>query len=164
MSTKVFNTYTNKEKPEDADLALVWDSAASKVKSSKFSGIMNYIIDKLATAVTAKLQTSNKTVIGAINELNSNFIVKSALATDQPGTAKSGSTVKIMASASGGTKPYTFTFGIEDEAGKYVNLQTSTENTYTWKTSSVGRKLLNLKATDANGVSGRAYIAFEVTE
>ena len=164
MSTKVFNTYTNKEKPEDADLALVWDSAASKVKSSKFSGIMNYIIDKLATAVTAKLQTSNKTVIGAINELNSNFIVKSALATDQPGTAKSGSTVKIMASASGGTKPYTFTFGIEDEAGKYVNLQTSTENTYTWKTSAVGRKLLNLKATDANGVSGRAYIAFEVTE
>ena len=164
MSTKVFNTYTNKEKPEDADLALVWDSAASKVKSSKFSGIMNYIIDKLATAVTAKLQTSNKTVIGAINELNSNFIVKSALATDQPGTAKSGSTVKIMASATGGTKPYTFTFGIEDEDGKYVNLQTSTENTYTWKTSVVGRKLLNLKATDANGVSGRAYIAFEVTE
>lgn len=74
MSTKVFNTYTNKEKPEDADLALVWDSAASKVKSSKFSGIMNYIIDKLATAVTAKLQTSNKTVIGAINELNSNCL------------------------------------------------------------------------------------------
>lgn len=164
MAEKAYNSYEEKALPEDADSVVFWSEVDSKNKKFKMSGLFKFFLDKLATAVTAKLQTSNKTVIGAINELNSNFIVKSALATDQPGTAKSGSTVKIMASASGGTKPYTFTFGIEDEAGKYVNLQTSTENTYTWKTSAVGRKLLNLKATDANGVSGRAYIAFEVTE
>ena len=40
-------------------------------KLSPFSGIWNWIVRKLTNAVISNLQTSNQTVLGAINELNS---------------------------------------------------------------------------------------------
>lgn len=41
-------------------------------KRVKFSGLWNWIVDKLANAVISRLETTSKNVIGAINELNSN--------------------------------------------------------------------------------------------
>lgn len=67
-----FNEYPAKTKPEDADTLMVYDAAAKSNKLSPFSGIWNWIVGKLTNAVISNLQTSNKTVLGAINELNSN--------------------------------------------------------------------------------------------
>lgn len=67
-----FNEYTQKATPEDADSLMIYDAAAKANKLSPFSGIWNWMVNKLTNAVIANLQTNNKTVLGAINELNSN--------------------------------------------------------------------------------------------
>lgn len=66
-----FNEYTQKATPEDADTLMIYDAAAKANKLSPFSGIWNWIVGKLTNAVISNLQTSNQTVLGAINELNS---------------------------------------------------------------------------------------------
>lgn len=66
-----FNEYSQKATPEDADSLMIYDAAAKANKLSPFSGIWNWIVGKLTNAVISNLQTSNKTVLGAINELNS---------------------------------------------------------------------------------------------
>lgn len=67
-----FNEYSQKATPEDADSLMIYDAAAKANKLSPFSGIWNWIVGKLTNAVIANLQTNDKTVLGAINELNSN--------------------------------------------------------------------------------------------
>lgn len=67
-----FNEYSQKATPEDADSLMIYDAAAKANKLSPFSGIWNWIVGKLTNAVISKLETNNKTVLGAINELNSN--------------------------------------------------------------------------------------------
>lgn len=67
-----FNEYTQKATPEDADTLMIYDAAAKANKLSPFSGIWNWIVGKLTNAVISNLQTSRKTVVGAINELSSN--------------------------------------------------------------------------------------------
>lgn len=67
-----FNKYTVKATPEDADTLMLYDAASKANKLSPFSGIWNYMVNKLTNAVINNLQTSNKTVVGALNELNSN--------------------------------------------------------------------------------------------
>ncbi|MZL73240.1 MULTISPECIES: hypothetical protein [Blautia] len=52
---------------------MIYDAAAKANKLSPFSGIWNWIVEKLTNAVISNLQTSNQTVIGALNELNSNL-------------------------------------------------------------------------------------------
>lgn len=66
-----FNEYSQKATPEDADSLMIYDAAAKANKLSPFSGIWNWIVEKLTNAVISNLQTSNKTVVGALNELNS---------------------------------------------------------------------------------------------
>lgn len=66
-----FNEYTVKATPEDADTLMLYDAASKTNKLSPFSGIWNWIVGKLTNAVISNLQTNNKTVLGAINELNS---------------------------------------------------------------------------------------------
>lgn len=67
-----FNEYTQKATPADNDTLMIYDAAAKANKLSPFSGIWNWIVGKLTNAVISNLQTSNQTVLGAINELNSN--------------------------------------------------------------------------------------------
>lgn len=59
--------------PEDTDVLLGYDVTANKVKNFKFSGIWTWLIPKLKWSSISDLNTTNKTVVGAINELNSNF-------------------------------------------------------------------------------------------
>lgn len=68
-----FNEYSQKATPEDADSLMIYDAAAKANKLSPFSGIWNWIVEKLTNAVISNLQTNNKTVVGALNELNSNL-------------------------------------------------------------------------------------------
>lgn len=65
--------YLEKSKPADTDELMALDATASANKRVKFSGIWDWIVDKMATAVMSKLETQNKTLIGAVNELNSNW-------------------------------------------------------------------------------------------
>lgn len=67
-----FNEYSQKATPADADSLMIYDAAAKANKLSPFSGIWNWIVGKLTNAVISNLQTNKKTVLGAINELNSN--------------------------------------------------------------------------------------------
>lgn len=67
-----FNEYTQKATPADNDTMMIYDATAKANKLSPFSGIWNWIVGKLTNAVISNLQTSNKSVIGALNELNSN--------------------------------------------------------------------------------------------
>lgn len=66
-----FNEYTQKATPADNDTMMIYDAAAKANKFSPFSGIWNWIVGKLTNAVISNLETSNKSVIGALNELNS---------------------------------------------------------------------------------------------
>lgn len=68
-----WDDYTLKNKPEDGDTLMIKDNSATNKanKRTKFSGLWDWIVDKLAAAVISNLTTSNKTVIGALNELNS---------------------------------------------------------------------------------------------
>lgn len=71
-----FNEYTVKATPEDADTLMLYDAASKTNKLSPFSGIWNWMVNKLTNAVINNLQTSNKTVVGALNELNSNSSIR----------------------------------------------------------------------------------------
>lgn len=67
-----FNEYTQKATPADNDTLMIYDATSKANKLSPFSGIWNWIVGKLTNAVISNLQTNNQTVLGAINELNSN--------------------------------------------------------------------------------------------
>ena len=69
-----FNEYTQKATPADNDTLMIYDAAAKANKLSPFSGIWNWMVNKLTNAVINNLQTSNKTVVGALNELNSKHL------------------------------------------------------------------------------------------
>ena len=71
-----FNEYTAKATPEDADTLMLYDAASKTNKLSPFSGIWNWMVNKLTNAVINNLKTSNKTVVGALNELNSNSSIR----------------------------------------------------------------------------------------
>lgn len=70
----IFNEYTQKATPADNDTMMIYDAAAKANKLSPFSGIWNWIVEKLTNAVISNLRTNNQTMIGAINELNSNKV------------------------------------------------------------------------------------------
>lgn len=66
-----FNEYSQKATPADNDTLMIYDATSKANKLSPFSGIWNWIVEKLTNAVISNLQTNNKTVVGALNELNS---------------------------------------------------------------------------------------------
>lgn len=68
--------YTTKTTPEDADEIMIADTKANANKRTPFSGLWNWIAGKLATAVISQLETQNKSIIPALNELNSKSFYK----------------------------------------------------------------------------------------
>lgn len=56
--------------PEDTDVTLGYDMTANKVKNFKFSGIWTWIVSKLKGESISDLNTTNKTMVGAIKEVN----------------------------------------------------------------------------------------------
>lgn len=70
MANNNWNNYTEKNAAlTDKDEIMLRDSTDGKNKRSPLSKIWNYMVDKMATAVVSKLETDNKTIIGAINYL-----------------------------------------------------------------------------------------------
>lgn len=70
--------YTSKNTLADNDEVMLYDATARANKRGLMSKFWDYVVDKMATAVISKLETDNKTIIGAINALNSelSFISK----------------------------------------------------------------------------------------
>ena len=66
-----WDSYTQKATPEDNDTLMIKDATAGANKRTPFSGVWNWMLNKLANAVISQLETSNKSIIPAINELNS---------------------------------------------------------------------------------------------
>lgn len=73
-----FDDYTQKTTPEDTDIALILDKTANVNKKTPFSGVWNWIVSKLTSAVISQLETTNKSIVPAINELNSKSIGNNA--------------------------------------------------------------------------------------
>lgn len=71
--------YTSKNTLADNDEVMLYDATARANKRGLMSKFWDYVVDKMATAVISKLETNNKTIIGAINALNSDKISKSTL-------------------------------------------------------------------------------------
>ena len=67
-----WKSYTTKETLKDNDELMILDKDANANKRTLMDKIWDYVVDKMTTAVIAKLGTTNKTLIGAVNELNSN--------------------------------------------------------------------------------------------
>lgn len=80
--------YTSKDTLADNDEVMLYDATARANKRGLMSKFWNYVVDKMATAVISKLETNNKTIIGAINALNSDsqFILRTS--TQQEGSVK----------------------------------------------------------------------------
>lgn len=63
--------YTSKDTLADNDEVMLYDETARANKRGLMSKFWDYVVDKMSTAVISKLETNNKTIIGAINALNS---------------------------------------------------------------------------------------------
>lgn len=66
--------YTTKDTLADNDEVMLYDATARANKRGLMSKFWDYVVDKMATAVISKLETNNKTIIGAINALNSDKV------------------------------------------------------------------------------------------
>ena len=73
MANNTWKNYTQKSTAlSDNDEVMLLDSTDNKNKRGLMSKFWDYVVDKMATAVISKLETDNKTIIGAINALNGN--------------------------------------------------------------------------------------------
>lgn len=72
MANNNWNNYTEKTAtPVDADEVMVRDSTDGKNKKLLFGTFWKWVVKKLNEATISELETENKTIIGAINALNS---------------------------------------------------------------------------------------------
>lgn len=63
--------YTSKDTLADNDEVMLYDATGKANKRGLMSKFWDYVVDKMSTAVIGKLETENKTIIGALNTLNS---------------------------------------------------------------------------------------------
>lgn len=120
-----FNEYTQKTTPEDADTLMIYDDVAKANKLSPFSGIWNWIVGKLTNAVISNLQTNDKTVLGAINELNSNLQIElswrqyedieTAISSESEKIINPKGHNKIIRTVTNGGHPYLILIGIDQD-------------------------------------------------
>lgn len=66
--------YTSKDTLADNDEVMLYDATARANKRGLMSKFWDYVVDKMSTAVISKLETENKTVIGALNYLYGNSL------------------------------------------------------------------------------------------
>ena len=74
-----WSEYTSKDTLADNDEVMLYDATGRANKRGLMSKFWDYVVGKMATAVISKLETNNKTIIGAINVINSDKVPKKAL-------------------------------------------------------------------------------------
>ena len=67
-----YTDYTEKTEPVDTDLTIIYDTPAKVNKKFTFGNLWKWIAKKIVSEGISQLETTNKTIPGAINELNSN--------------------------------------------------------------------------------------------
>lgn len=123
---------------------MIYDATSKSNKLSPFSGIWNWIVGKLTNAVINNLQTNDKTVIGAINELNSNRLkeynwrayddIISAMNAEKEAILIQGSSV--FATATNGGHPYMIILSVPESReaiGVYVDYFKPTVTAFRYK-------------------------------
>lgn len=76
MANNTWKNYTQKNTAlSDNDEVMLLDSTDEKNKRGLMSKFWDYVVDKMSTAVISKLETENKTIIGALNKLNSESLI-----------------------------------------------------------------------------------------
>lgn len=81
-----FTDYTEKTEPVDTDLALIYDTPAKVNKKFTFGNLWKWIAKKIVSEGISQLDTTNKTIPGAINELNSKIYIYSGETRDKAQT------------------------------------------------------------------------------
>ena len=135
MANNNWNNYTEKTAtPVDADEVMVRDSTDGKNKKLLFGTFWKWVAKKLNEATISELQTSNKTIVGALNQLNSetpryenaNYRSFNDIITALNAKKDSFSTAAsyILTANLVGGAPHLIVFGIDDigyGAGFYLN-------------------------------------------
>lgn len=119
--------YTIKTNPADNDEVMVLDTAGKANKRLGLSVLSDWIIGKIANKVFENLQTNNKTVLGAINELDSKRLCMQQIYTngtwDDCNNIPTGETAMAFDSAKnkppGNTTWFIFCMGSAKDKVKY---------------------------------------------
>lgn len=93
---KKWNEYTTGTDLDDTDELMILDTSAKANKRTLLSKLADYVLGKLADKVFEKLETQNKTILGALNELNSKPIVKHGLINNIECPANTITTVPLV--------------------------------------------------------------------
>lgn len=110
---KKWNEYTTGTDLDDTDELMILDTSAKANKRTLLSKLSDYVLGKLADKVFKKLETQNKTILGALNELNSK--AKSGIIYSSPVTFKlSNSSIYILICAHSSGKPVISVFTTYD--------------------------------------------------
>lgn len=149
MANNTWKNYTQKSTAlSDNDEVMLLDSTDNKNKRGLMSKFWDYVVDKMATAVISKLQTNNKTIIGAINALSGRM---------QFGSIREGETKEITFDSSTGClmvfyHPYYYTgvYGFVPYYNNDVSLITTISNASGVTLSLTG---LTIKITSSNDYS-----------
>ena len=87
------------------------------------------------------------------------------LTADPSSSVVSGKTVKLTASANGGTEKYTYKFLVCDAKGNWYKIRDfGSINTCTWIPGAAGKKTLYVDVKDSAGTVKRAEISYEVAK
>lgn len=165
-----FNEYSQKATPADNDTLMIYDATSKANKLSPFSGIWNWIVEKLTNAVISNLQTNNQTVLGAINEVNGSLpaggiydldnppkkMIFSAMAgsTNLPNDFGGANAVTVIQMNLGGGNfdaMIAFTFAVDKIA---IRRKNGTENWSEWKYFNTSEILSNLTTTNKSSLVG----------
>lgn len=165
-----FNEYSQKAIPADNDTLMLYDATSKANKLSPFSGIWNWIVEKLTNAVISNLQTNNQTVLGAINEVNGSLpaggiydldnppkkMIFSAMAgsTNLPNDFGGANAVTVIQMNLGGGNfdaMIAFTFAVDKIA---IRRKNGTENWSEWKYFNTSEILSNLTTTNKSSLVG----------
>lgn len=137
--------YTSKNTLADNDEVMLYDATARANKRGLMSKFWDYVVDKMATAVISKLETNNKTIIGAINALNSDSLSRK---TENITQLPDGNKAKLISTGSTGIdvgstgeKIPSWSFGIflpsSGGSGACLLCANSTQITIAYKSSGV---------------------------
>lgn len=137
--------YTSKDTLADNDEVMLYSATARANKRGLMSKFWDYVVDKMSTAVISKLETNNKTIIGAINALNSDSLSRK---TENITQLPDGNKAKLISTGSTGIdvgstgeKIPSWSFGIflpsSGGSGACLLCANSTQITIAYKSSDV---------------------------
>lgn len=131
--------YTTKDTLADNDEVMLYDATARANKRGLMSKFWDYVVDKMSTAIISKLETDNKTVIGALNYLN-------------------GKSLKY--------KDVRYDVSLTFPSNGYIELPTNSETKSIWELNNlsglniIGASILNWNASIVYGVNASGIYVY----